>query len=409
MKISIWRKYCRKSLANCFSLMLAFFTLLLPACSQTTVHIMSTRFDGNKLSLITRWPAATDFDIRILDIDKSKFIERYKIQGIEINADTKVFHEGNKTMLTECKSADRYKLPKISTLYELNNDGTTTVLGKFYGDIVGQDDDYFYTIEHTKFIDESGKYAGILELIPYRYDKHLKKKIDGHFSERMDLVIMSINKDVNQYWFTCRHRPVKLGNYRAKVAIVCKSQGNGLTNYYEYDKDVFSEFTFVDKNSFWIFDSIRIIRFSKEKTEFDEVFRPDYIIPIPSQITAPGDNFFWVYNSREFDSLYKFNDAAFEKLKNKLINQRVLTRDIDLRNINGIKYDTPFHYDGEHIWIFAGNGSNKINIHSIIRVNKANGMVYAEYPFKPYAYEAIMTPLYGIRDFAALLLMWIFK
>lgn len=409
MKMFICGKYYFKLMDIWFPLILVLFILLLPACSQTTVHITSSRFDGNKLSLITRWPAATDFDIRILDIEKSKFVERNKIQGVEINSDTKVFNENNKILLSLCKSSDRYKLPKISTLYELKTDGTTTELGKFYGDIVGQDDDYFYTIEHTKFIDESGRYSGILELIPYRYDKYLKEKIDGHFSDRLDLVITSINEDINYYWFTCRYRPVKIGNNKVKVCIVRKSKENGQNKYFEYGSNIYIESTFVDKENFWIFDSQKIIRFSKETTIFDEVFRPEYLSPIPSQTSAHSENFFWVYNSRDFDSLYKFDNVAFEKLKSRFREQRLLRPEIDLRTISDIKYHTPFHYDGKYFWIFAGNGSNKINIHSIIRVDKNNITGYVEYPFKPNAYEAVMTPIYGIRDFSGLILMWIFK
>ena len=356
--------------------------------------------NGDQLILITESDGSNHVDIRIFDTEKTTFIKRAAIKDINRDGLIKLIKPLNQMFLSVKTADQKCKVDAYQTIYNLHLDGSLEVIGQAEGDIIGVDDRYFYAIKRQRetTVNGNGSSEECVRLLPFRYDKSLTKRIDRHFSDYPDMIVMNINKDDNTYWYTCFRDPVEIGDVYGRkklygtINLISRSIETNHIDYIFYENNIPSDFsTLCDRDALWFICGDRIIKYEKSTRDFSEIYNDRAFFPFENWSETAEKEPLWAYLPRRnvvrsFGNAWGGMGRGYHRLSD--ISLKKMKHDCNFWDLS------PLYFDDTSLWMI-GKKDKRINpvyrgdITYLVKINKKDPREYSTFLLWPSAYESV--------------------
>jgi hypothetical protein len=326
--------------------------------------------------------AADDGSFKILNSETYKLTRKITIPEMETPYLKKVLQDGQDLVLQVSKGST--VVPSLDNrIYILKRNAGMHNFGidlKNAASLTALDQEYFYFVQQNWASD--GTFQGF-RYIGYRYDKKNKRRLEFHFEENPELVVIDAWKDNSYIWYLCLHDFETSTVPHGRMALLLRSlTGNKYKRFDSGENKYYNVHITGDDQNVWIFGHRQkpgtlencLIRFNKGEQMIKTYQIPWNLVPTNQDQLSERSRSIWTFDPGigNWGKFCRINKENLRPMQSPLVRCIKISRD------PGKEFWTfgdSTYADEEYIWIgltLKSSAWGRAYIPYIMRISKEN-------------------------------------
>ncbi|MGD0885362.1 MAG: hypothetical protein ABSA46_10925 [Thermodesulfovibrionales bacterium] len=367
-------------------------SLILSICCGCA-YVPSTKVDAIYKKGNTLYIATSDGAIKTFDAQSHQLKNRIEFPGMQYGRQyyaprvTKIFEDNNRIYLQVHQGNQNkiYVLNNGKAIQEVASLGSPMILT-----VDGKDDKYYY-INMTS----GSTFRG------FRLDKSFRTRIEGHFDNLKDLMLIDSFEDRDHYWYACINtNEIEFDVKRTpevlmQLTLIAKKKSSADSKLVELGQVGTDKLYIVDGGAaLWIFSGDKLFKVQKENMSYALIELPLPLVPVFDTATD-NSAYIWSMNNK-FGSneslIFKINKATAEIVPTPVYFDSAI-------RIPTFAFERKVWADDNYLWLYSeitktpGAPSGNFSPY-LLQISK-NNLTSVPLLIKPTIGEAISTVSYN--------------